>query len=245
LTGPVNFTGGPKTGTFLDLDAQRAWQFELGTRGTTADRRIRWDVTAYDLEMRKEILAANVLSFGQPFGTFGNANNTRHTGVEAGVVMVLKKGLFVRGGGANDDALQARFAYTWSRFKFTEDVFKASAGTTVLEAQAGNTVPGMPEHLLAAELRYDHPSGWWVAPNFEWSMAGFYVNNANTAKNPAYFVVHLRSGYDYNEHLTFFAEGRNLTNQTYAGAVVVNDVLNRFYNPAWGLSGFAGMEWRY
>jgi len=62
----------------------------LGHRGTTADKRYAWDVTAYELEMNKEILASNIN--GQ--GTFQNANGTRHTGIEADGAMVLTKGLF-------------------------------------------------------------------------------------------------------------------------------------------------------
>ncbi|WP_447984742.1 hypothetical protein [Nitrospira sp. Nam74] len=45
--------------------------------------------------------------------------------------------------------------------------------------------------------------------------------------------------------MTLYAEGRNLTDKTYAGAVVVNDPLLRYANPAIGISAFAGAEWRY
>ncbi|MGH7230262.1 MAG: TonB-dependent receptor domain-containing protein, partial [Nitrospiraceae bacterium] len=241
LTSSVNPTGTPNTG-FLELDAQRAWQFELGHRGMTANKRMSWDVTVYDLEMNKEILASNINNQG----TFQNANSTRHTGVEAGGAMVLTKGIFAKGGGAKDDSLQARAAYTWSRFKFTDDVRGGGVvGPNVLIARDGNTVAGAPEHSLAAELRYDHPSGWWIAPNIEWSLSGFYVDYLNTVKNPSYFVVHLRSGYNVTPNLTLYAEGRNLTDKTYAGAVVVNDQFNRFANPALGISGFAGAEWKF
>ncbi|MFO0731952.1 MAG: TonB-dependent receptor [Nitrospiraceae bacterium] len=88
----VNANGSANTG-FLNLDAQRAWQLELGHRGTTADKRYSWDVTVYNLEMQKEILASNINNQG----TFQNANGTRHTGVEAGGATVLKKGLFAQG----------------------------------------------------------------------------------------------------------------------------------------------------
>lgn len=241
LMSSVNADGSLNTG-FLNLDAQRAWQFELGHRGTSADKRYTWDVTVYDLEMQKEILASNINNQS----TFQNANGTRHTGVEAGGAMVLTKGLVAKGGGAKDDSLQTRVAYTWSRFKFTDDVRGGGAvGPNVLIAQDGNTVAGAPEHNLNVELRYDHPSGFWVAPNFEWSLSGFYTDYLNTVKNPSYFVLHLKSGWNIGKNLTLYAEGRNITDKTYAGAVVVNDQFNRFANPGQGISGFAGVEWRY
>lgn len=236
LLSSVNANGSANAG-FLDLDAQRAWQFELGHRGTSADKRYSWDVTAYDLEMKKEILASNINNQS----TFQNANGTRHTGVEAGGGMVLTRGLFAQGGGGKQDSLQTRVAYTWSRFKFTDDVY----GGGVLIAKDGNTVAGAPEHNMNVEVRYDHPAGWWVAPNFEWSLSGFYTDYLNQVKNPSYFVLHLKSGWNITERLTLYAEGRNLTDKTYAGAVVVNDSLNRFANPAQGISAYAGLEYKY
>ena len=192
--------------------------------------------------MQKEILASNINNQG----TFQNANGTRHTGVEAGGAMVLKKGLFAQGGAGKEDSLQTRVAYTWSRFKFTDDVRAGGAvGPNVLIAKDGNTVAGAPEHSLNVEARYDHPSGWWIAPNVEWSLSGFYTDYNNTIKNPSYALINLRSGWNIDEHWTLFAEGRNLTNKTYAGAVVVNDSLNRFANPGLGISAFGGVEYKF
>jgi iron complex outermembrane recepter protein len=239
LLSSLNADGSPNTG-FLNLDAQRTWQFELGHSGTSADKRYSWDVTVYNLEMQKEILASNINNQS----TFQNANGTRHTGVEAGAGMVLTRGLFTHGGAA--DSLQTRAAYTWSRFKFTDDVRGGGVGgPNVLIARDGNTVAGAPEHNLNVELRYDHPRGWWVAPNFEWVMTGIYTDYLNTVKAPAYFVMNIRSGWNVTENLTFYAEGRNLTDKTYAGAVIVNDQFNRFANPGQGLSAYAGVEYRF
>jgi iron complex outermembrane receptor protein len=241
LLSSVNANGSLNTG-FLNLDAQRAWQLELGHRGTSSDKRYNWDVTVYDLEMQKEILASVINNQS----TFQNANSTRHTGVEAGGGMVLTRGLFAREERGRMDSLQTRVAYTWSRFKFTDDVRGGGiGGPNVLIAKDGNTVAGMPEHALNVELRYDHPAGWWIAPIAEWSLSGFYTDYLNTIKNPSYFVLHLRSGWNIGEHWVLFAEGRNLTDKTYAGAVVVNDQFNRFANPAFGISGFAGVEYKF
>lgn len=84
-----------------------------------------------------------------------------------------------------------------------------------------------------------------MAPYFEYSLSGFYVDYLNTIKNPSYFVLHLKSGWNITDRLTFYAEGRNLTDKTYAGAVVVNDQFNRFANPGLGISGYAGIEYKF
>ncbi len=242
LTSANNPDGSANTG-FLNLDAQRAWQFELGHRGTSADGRYQWDLTAYDLEMQKEIIT-NLVNNNN---TYRNANRTRHTGVEAGGAMVVTRGLFVRGAADQSDQVTMRAAYTWSLFKFTQDVVGAEAtgGPNVVLAKSGNRIAGAPEHSLTYEVRYDHPAGWWLAPNVEYVPTGFYVNYQNSIKNPSYFVLHLRSGWNITKRLTLYAEGRNLTNQTYAGAVVVNDPLLRYANVAQGISGYAGVEYKF
>ena len=100
----------------------------------------------------------------------------------------------------------------------------------MLIAKDGNTVAGAPEHSLNVEARYDHPSGWWIAPNVEWSLSGS-IPITTTRLEPSYALINLRSGWNIDEHWTLFAEGRNLTNKTYAGAVVVNDLLESFRQP--------------
>lgn len=160
--------------------------------------------------------------------------------------MVVANGLLVQGPKNQSDTITVRTAYTWSLFKFTDDVYGGGDGTPkFLVAKDGNRVPGAPEHQLAGEIRYDHPAGFFIAPNFEWVLAGYYVNSENTAKNSAYFLVNLKAGYNYSKNLSIFAEGRNLSDQTYAGAVVVNDSLGRYFNPGQGISGFGGIEWKY
>jgi hypothetical protein len=55
-------------------------------------------------------------------------------------------------------------------------------------------------------------------------MSGFYTDYLNTIKNPSYVARQRAVRLDtIDEHWTLFAEGRNLTDKTYAGAVVVND----------------------
>lgn len=243
LTSAFNFNGTANTG-FLNLDAQRAWQFELGHRGKTKDGRYQWDVTVFDLEMQKEILT-NVINNQN---SFMNANGTRHTGLELGGGMVATRGLFVKGAPEEADQISMRAMYTWSHFVFTEDVYGATTAggpANQVIAKKGNFVAGAPQHSIAYEVRYDHPKSWWLAPNIEYVPTGIDVNYLNTAKAPAYFVMNMKAGWEIGNGLRFFAEGRNLTDKTYAGAVVVNDPFLRYANVAWGRNAFAGLEWKF
>jgi len=74
------------------------------------------------------------------------------------------------------------------------------------------------------------------------------VDYVNIAHAPSFFVVNLKGGYQINQQWKVFFEGRNLNNQSYAGAVAAggfNIVLSlqpRAFYPAWPLSIFGGIE---
>ena len=247
----LNVNGLPPTEAFIDIDAQRGWQFEVGYRGKAWEGLLSWDITAYDMELRKEHLVTELTVPGiGEVPTFANAQKTRHTGIEVGGAVVLVRCLFTCSKSLNPDQLTFRGSYTWSRYKFLDDEFKFSGGTTVLNAEAGNTIPGAPTHWISGELRYEHPVGFWVAPNVQWSPKGYFVDYQNTLKNPPFFILNLKGGWRIYNQLTIFLEGRNLTNQNYAGAVLAGGVNNAtktttpLFFPSWPLSIFAGMEFQ-
>jgi len=151
LTAP-----GQLQGNLGQLAAQKAWQFEVGTRGSYTDR-FNWDLAVYDIELHDEIVNLNVQPFpGAPFTIprFVNINRSRHSGVEAGAdVVLVRDAARAMGMGTIGDALSARVAYTYSRFVFVDD-----------PTFHNNDLPGAPTHFIRAEVRYDHQSGFWIAP---------------------------------------------------------------------------------
>jgi iron complex outermembrane receptor protein len=233
LTSPGNIPG-----DLGDLQAQKAWQFELGTRGTWGTR-LGWDVAVYNIELWDEIQNVNVAPFpGAPFTIprFRNVDRSRHTGAEVGFNLMIVDDLARRLGlGATGDELRLRAAYTWSRFKFVDD-----------RNFDDNDLPGAPEHFIRAELRYDHRSGFWFAPGIEAVPNGYYVNSENDAQTKAYTLVNVRTGYDYKPwQLGVFFEARNLTDKTYASSVVVDAANRRFFEPGDGRAFYGGIEWRW
>ncbi len=252
LIQALDVQGRPPTEAFIDVDAQRGWQFEVGFRGRAFSGLLHWDITAYDLELRNEHLVTELTIPGiGEVPTFTNAQKTRHTGVEVGGILVLARNLITTFKEKHSDELRLRATYTWSRYKFLDDEFKFSGGTTVVDANAGNTIPGGPTHWISGELRYEHPLGLWIAPNVQWSPEGYFVNYQNTLKNPPFFIVNIKAGWEFSQQWTFLVEGRNLTNQNYAGSILAgggNNITARdtpvFY-PSWPLSGFAGLEFQF
>lgn len=232
LTAPGNLDGG------LDrLRVQRAWQLEVGTRGSWRDR-LRWDLSVYDWEVEDEIRNRNVLPFpGAPFTLprYENVDRTRHLGVEAGIEVLLARDLLAALGLPGRDALHLAAAYTWSRFTCERD-----------PEFAGNELPGVPEHFLRAELRFDHGSGAWIAPGVEWVPRGAFTDGANRERAPAYVLLDVRLGYDHEASgLGVFFEARNLTDRDHASALVVDAADGRAYEPGDGRSFTGGVSWRW
>ncbi|MGH7563887.1 MAG: TonB-dependent receptor family protein, partial [Gemmatimonadota bacterium] len=217
---------------FVDLDAQDAWQFELGTRGRAG--RLGWDIAAYDIEIEDEILNINVQPFADaPFTVpaYRNAPKTRHYGLEAGIEYA--GGTVPEARGVIRDALGFRLAYTFGRFEYVEDP----------EFQ-GNEIPGAPPHVFQAELIYRHPSGLTLRPGLEWVPEDYFVDSANTVENEGWAALGLRGELRFADlGVLLFAEARNLTDATYSPAVTIDDASGRYFQPTDGRSLYAGMRW--
>jgi iron complex outermembrane receptor protein len=225
-------------GDLSQLEAQKAWQFEVGTRGSYTDR-FSWDLAVYDIELHDEILNVNVQPFpGAPFTIprYININRSRHSGVEAGADTVLvRDAASAMGMGTIGDALSARVAYTYSRFVFVDD-----------PTFNNNYLPGAPTHFIRAELRYDHQSGFWIAPNVEWVPKGYFVDSANTVRTPDYVLGSVRIGYDYKPaKLSVYFEARNVADQSYVSSVVVDNANARYFEPGDGRAFYGGVSWRF
>ncbi|MDR4488866.1 MAG: TonB-dependent receptor [Nitrospirales bacterium] len=252
LIQALNVNALPPADAFLNLKAPRGWQFEVGYRGRTTSGDVSWDLTGYDLELNKEILVTELTIAGVgEVPTYGNARKTRHSGIEVGGRAVVGRNLLPPRPGGTADQLSVRAAYTWGRNRFMDEVLKVSGGTQVRDAKKGNTIPGIPDHWITGEVRYDHPTGFWLAPNILWSPQGYFVDFANTLKNPPFFVLNLKAGWQCTPYMRWYLEGRNLTNQNYAGSIVAGGLNQasasgtRAFLPSAPLSIFSGLEFTW
>ncbi len=217
---------------FVDLSGQEAWQFELGIRGRTGAW--AWDVAGFDVELENEILNVNVQPFpNAPFTvpTYRNSPRTRHYGVEAGVEYDVPHGIASRG--SEQDRARLRLAYTFARYRFVDD-----------PEHQGNDIPGAPQHHLQAEIRYQHPSGFSVAPRIEWVPKSYFINSTNTASNTGWTTLAVRAEHDMPRlGLTAFAAAENLTDTEYSGSVQVDNAAGRSFEPADGRAFYVGFRW--
>lgn len=204
-----------------DLDAQKAYTLELGSRGSRG--RYHWDVAAYRAWLKDELM---MFSTGPTTSGVMNAGDTVHQGIELGLGMDIT------------DRISTRAAYSWNDFHFDGD------------AQWGdNEIPGMPEHYLRAEIRYTSPHGWYIAPNAEAALDNYYVDMANTLEADAYAIIGLTAGLDITEQVSLFLDARNLTDENYVATTSVitapaatNTAL---FFPGDGRAFYAGLKYRW
>jgi iron complex outermembrane recepter protein len=216
---------------YIPLDGQSAWQYELGGRGRSLG--LSWDLSAYEIELTNEILNINVQPFpGAPFTvpTYRNAPKTRHTGLEAGLSYQLPGAVFSRGDVS--DHLSLRTSYTLARYTYVED-----------PSYKGNDIPGAPEQVVDAEIKYTHPSGLSIAPSVEWIPQSYFLDSQNTVKNDGWTNISLRADWATSFGMTIFAAGQNLANRRFSQSVQVDNDAGKYFEPADGRAFYAGLRW--
>ncbi len=212
----------------VELDNQTATTLELGARGDSALG--RWELTGYYARLNHELLTVEVQPVPNLFIAESNASPTVHRGIEAGLDSALWQGVNGR--------LSLRQAYTFSDFRYRDDARFGS-----------NRLPGLPRHYYQAELRYDHPSGFYAGLNTEYASKVF-VDYANSMAADSHVIFGTRIGYDApGGRWQAWAELRNLSDRHYAATVTPGyddagrDVARS--TPGDGRGVYAGVRWRF
>ena len=246
-------------GGLQDLRKQLGTTIELGMRGQ--EGRISWDAAWYYSWVENELLSLNDAN-GNPLGTV-NAYGTRHQGIELGTGIDLLQGILSKGAKPEEgeqaprdlnffeehilgqspepmgkDKVVLRGIYNWSRFRFSDDPLYSD-----------NDLPGIPEHFIRGELVYEHPCGFYLGPNLEWTPVGYAVDMNNSWFTYPYALLGLKGGYRTKNGISFFVEAKNLTNETYAATTgVIADARGRDtaqFLPGDGRTVISGIEWKW
>lgn len=215
-------------------EAQEATTFEIGTRGTHGFA--RWDLSLYHAEIDDELLTVQ-LPPPAAIGATGtiNADQTIHQGVElAGEIDLL--------GCAWDDTpehrLVFRSAWTYGDYRFEDD-----------PTYGDNHIAGLPEHLIRGELMWENDRGWYAGPTFEWVPVGSWIDHRNTFSADSYALLGFKLGRRVEEGISWFIEGKNLTDERYAATTGVIENAKgtdqRQFLPGDGRGVFAGIECRW
>ena len=211
--------------------AQDAMSYELGTRGTLGFA--RWDASIYRANIDDELLTVQ-LPPPAAIGATGtiNADKTIHQGVElAGEVDLLGCAWTE----TPEHRLVFRSAWTYGDFRFDND-----------RTYGDNHIAGLPEHIIHGELMWEHESGWYAGPTFEWVPVESYIDHRNTFSADPYALLGFKLGRRVEEGISWFIEGKNLTDERYAATTGVIEDANgtdqRQFLPGDGRGIYAGIE---
>ncbi len=209
-------------GGFDDVDAQTSRSFELGLRGGLGEA-VYIDIAAFTMDVDDEITSVSNIG-NRAF--FENAD-TERDGIELSLVAQPV------------DGLRLSLAYAYTDFEFTS--FAGSPGTV------GNTLPGLPEQQLFAEIAYDAPAGFYVVGDVLY-VDELYANNANSVVNDDSTVANLRAGWagDMGRwRLAPFVGINNLFDEEYNANVRINGFGGRLFEPGPERHFYAGFSVDY
>ncbi|MEX5571726.1 TonB-dependent receptor [Pseudomonas lijiangensis] len=214
----------------VKLENQTATTLELGGRGESEIG--RWDLAWYYSQVRHELLSVETQAATSTTSQIiaeSNASPTLHQGVEASLDSTLWQG-----GAAGKLALLQ--AYTYSDFHYRDD-----------DRFGDNQLAGIPKHYYQAQLRYSHPTGFYVGLNTEHA-SKIAVDYANSFYADAYMLLGATLGYaSPKDDWQTWLDLRNLTNKRYASTVTPGyddrgqDMARS--TPGDGMGVYAGVSW--
>ncbi|TVQ91718.1 MAG: TonB-dependent receptor [Deltaproteobacteria bacterium] len=208
------------TGETLELEAEYSWNYEVGAR-VQLEQGIRAEVTGYLLDFQNQVIAPTEAS-----GLLGvdsalleraliNGGETRHMGVETSLVVdpgALMDWRF-------NLPLMVNYTYTYAVF-----------GDSWKEGIVGNRLPYAPEHIIAGQARFVHPSGLSVQGNIHYLSEQYHdvFNTREAAIDGTNGVIDARTLLDarigfnleryVNQDIELYVMGKNLTDERFIAA---------------------------
>jgi len=202
-----------------NINMEKGWNFEIGTRGELA-KRLMYELSVYQMNI-KDLLVAKRVDADQFVGL--NAGKTKHQGLEFYVEFEVLKNDFIH--------LQTFATYNFSHYNFIEFIDEE-------KDYSGNELTGTPPHQFNAGIDWEFKNRIYGNLNYRYIDA-FPIRDDNSIYSDAYQVCNLKIGYKQNIHKFEFdmAAGiQNLFNEKYANMILINagsfgGNLPRYYYP--------------
>lgn len=218
----ISYRPGGLPGLNLALQPATSTSVEVGARQKVGGGLL----TAAAFQTRTDDEIATATSSGGR-ATYRNAGRTLRQGVELGWTGVLH------------GHWQGQLAYSYLDATFRDNVPPGIA--------AGNRLPGTARHAIYAALGWQPPRGFRAGAELRY-LSPVYVDDRNSDRAPGYVVAGIGAGYVLpvgRWTVTAFARIDNLFDRHYAGSVIVNDGNGRYFEPAPGRNGSAGVTVSY
>lgn len=203
-------------GLEADLKAITGNELEIGARGDWKDgknQQLQWEVSAYYMQLKNEILSFADANNGGDTNIAFNADKTVHAGLES----------FVSGQIALADQhyFSPKLTFTYNHFKFRND-----------SRYGNNILANAPNFIINSEWLYRHNKGFYAGPTLDW-VGRRYVDYANTKRISGHHLLGFKLGL-IKESWNIYAEARNINNTRHVSTLSIADTFeegSRFINP--------------
>lgn len=208
-----------------NVSAQEAASVELGV-DQKHNENLKWEAVAFRSHIEKELIST-ASQFGVIAQTDNYAGDTLHQGVELGINGQVSVGI-----PDVQRQLIYRSSWTYSDFRFVNGEF------------AGNTIAGVPKHLLMGELLMRQGQVRF-GPNIRWLPNDNPVDHENTLGQGSYVVWGFTLEAWYRDRLRAYLNVNNVLDERHNASYVVRARSNEFlptYLPGNGRGLTAGVQ---
>ena len=217
-----------------DLKPQRAWNYEIGARGSLGrGERLGFTIAVFQADVRDALIPYEIQA---PRFYYRNAGSTRHRGVEVSSDIAIVPGVRL-------DAVWTYADYRYRRYSFT-------VSDTVVHTLDGRALPGIPQNWLNLSLRAQPAAfhGAWAEVQ-QTRSSGYLVSDTLSARAAPWWATNVRVGWGWGGEgttggmrLAPFVGINNVFNHLYVSSVVINAARDRFYEPAPGRNFYVGLS---
>ena len=214
-----------------ELQAEKGWNYEVGSRLRSSDDRYWFDFSAYYYKLQNAIVR-RVDAADKDY--FVNAGGTNQYGIEFqanGWLLKPTETYFFR-------SLQVSNSITLNKYRF----YNYSNST---ENYSGNHLTGVPGYVLVTNLNLKLPLNSNIFIQHT-NTAKIPLNDANTIYSKPYNLLQLKFGWDFKSkgalQYHFYAGADNVLNEKYSLGNDLNAFGGRYYNAAPLRNFFGGIS---
>lgn len=216
-----------------DIQPERGWNLELGSRGSYLGGQINYEITFYRMWIT-DLLVARRTALDQFIGI--NAGGSIHQGIEAQFGWQDRR----------TAVTFARLVYTFSDYVF--DTFVDGDNDF-----SGNELTGQPRHQVGVEAQWQAPLGFYLHGRYRFTGA-FPMRDDNSLYSEAWQTVDLRLGWrgPLGQHwqVSPYVAVQNMLDEQYASMILINargfgGAAPRYYYPGLPRNFYAGIRLEY
>ncbi|MDT8317406.1 MAG: TonB-dependent receptor [bacterium] len=217
----------------VDLDPVKVDSYEVGLRGKTAGKDISYEISAYQMIKKDDILSFDVYSSNGVDTLWResvNAGETSHEGIEIGLGIKIA------------EQIDLNAAYSYSEHIYEKWV-TASTGTSY----SGKAMASAPRETANIRLGYSPSLLNGGKVELEWAHIGdYWMDDANIAKYHGHDLYNLRANMKFGKSWDIFARVFNLNDERYAtlASAKTNGTVKE-YAPGMPRTAYAGVTYKW